>query len=558
MDSDELTAIEGVLRSELGRFARWRPYDREPRSPMNFVLDRAEKHLATRLLVYWVEDSLPDVFCLRGFSQPVAVFSTRYTEHWADVRAVFANEIFSPEIKSQLVERLALRLIAEHSLGENDPELAVCAMLRSIDVSRGIVTLPNTVASLELEPIGPPYMACWFYGLAHELGHFTTVKPDGGWAAIVPDEDLRSTLEASLERLDLGRDLRDEILSGAAADPKGFILGYDTLRSEGVADVFATSLLFESTVELMRSLEERSEQGALPRSFRLGSFLSEMVISLNVLAFVDRCRRMAVHACSPVPRRRHRIEAVLHPVAVEVRLRMVRWYLEVAAAGFMFGSEPTREDQEKVSSMIDAVVDDLTAEIDAMEKGLAAAIGFVLDRRARPIFADALEQWQRTLRVDPRGGATDRMEVEQFCTLARSLGRWSPHFETLLATAKDPTTPFEMSLNGESLYWCPWVVGPDGFNSPFGLNTKHGFLILVFVSPDQLFESFREISAETLADGYTMQSTGLVAETEQQLRDAMALRLPLDARFQVVVEGSEDFDRYMAELVDGTIWPEPG
>jgi hypothetical protein len=55
-----------------------------------------------------------------------------------------------------------------------------------------------------------------------------------------------------------------------------------------------------------------------------------------------------------------------------------------------------------------------------------------------------------------------------------------------------------------------------------------------------------------------MKSAALIAETSQQLRDAIALRLPRGGPFQLIIEGSEQFDSCMQELVDGTIWLNEG
>ena len=98
----------------------------------------------------------------------------------------------------------------------------------------------------------------------------------------------------------------------------------------------------------------------------------------------------------------------------------------------------------------------------------------------------------------------------------------------------------------------------NDFSRPFGLDTRYGYVVFIFIRDGELFKSYRNISAESLADGYEMQSTVLIAETEQQLRYAVALRLPLDQQFRIVIEGTEDFDKYMKELIEGTIWPEQG
>jgi hypothetical protein len=181
-----------------------------------------------------------------------------------------------------------------------------------------------------------------------------------------------------------------------------------------------------------------------------------------------------------------------------------------------------------------------------------------LDRERRPTFFEALESWKSAMSTEPLRHALERSEVERFCSLATSLAKKSSIFSTMLDTALDPSAPLEVKLDNGSPFLCPWVVGANGFNSPFGLDTKYGHLVFIFVGAGKLFDMYREISAESLAAGYEMKSAVVVAETEKQLRDAIALRLPLDRQFRIALEGTEDFNQYMAELVEGTIWPESG
>jgi hypothetical protein len=479
------------------------------------------------------------VFCLSGFSEPVAVFSTRYVELWADVRGILTNDVFSIELIPRLVERLAFRLIAELSLSKNDPEFAASAMLRSIMAGEGLVASPNSIASLEQEPISSAYMACWFYGVAHELGHFANSSRDDHKAL-------------------LSNDLKAEALDAARSNPKGFILGTDVIRSEGLADIFATSVLFQSTCDILEHLHEQSSAPANVNEFEFLSFVAEMVISLNIVAIIDRCRRTAHLACMPAPPRGHRLDAMLHPVAIDSRLCMIRFYLEHSGSVYLFGESPSPSQREKVSAAIDSVVQHLKPKIDAVDNGLAHAIEFSLDRQRRPFFTGLLTTFQQTLKADPIAAALGLVEVKQFCSLAASLGKSSPVFDAISNVAADPTASWEMRAHVQPVYTylCPWLESADGTAQPFGLDTRHGHLIFVFVAGGdaELYEQYRKASASLLPDGYEMKSVAIMAENAKQLRDAIALRLPLDEQFCVVVEGTPDFDGYIRELGDGAIW----
>jgi hypothetical protein len=562
MTPDERVVVEEVLRSQVGRSARWRAYDRALDSPMNIVLAAAEGHLGTPFTVYWVEDGLPEIFCLHGFSTPVVAFSTRAVELWADVRAALTTTVLGPELAPRSIERLALRLIAEFSLKDNDPEFAASTMQRSSMAGEGHSFAPNSIASLEQEPIGTPYMACWFYGLAHELGHFVGSRPDAPSSRGISDEDLLAGIDAALDRGGLPERVVDEARSSAHSNRAGHILAPDTLRDEVRADLFATSLLFETTVRITRMIDEGSNEddpdlsavasAKAEHRFSVVAFMSEMALSLNIIAMLERCRRTARHACEPVPTREHALETLLHPVSVGARLTFVRWYLDVAASQYVFGDHPTQQQRDQVSQALDAVMDNLRPAIEAAEKGLAAAMTVSLDRERRGSFLDVLEQW-RGLHQTAQLDAVEAMAVERFCALAASLGKSSPVFDVMLDAVTHPSTPPQMHVTGNA-YSCPWVVGPDGFSRPFGLDTRHGHLIFIFTHGSAIYEPFCESSATLLKEGYSIASTALIANTERELREAIARHVRPGKEFRLVIEGTEDFATLIQELAADTIW----
>src|SRR5688572_4778660 len=177
MNEVEELLVQDVLRTQLGPSATWSRHERQNEAPINIVLDFAEKHLGRPCSVYWADGVPPEMFCLRGFSEPVVIYSTRYLELWADIRRLLTTEIYSGDLKARSTEMIALRLISELSLRYDDAEFTACTLLQSQQIAEGLFFAPNTIDSLELEPMGPAYMACWFYGLAHELGHFADTLP---------------------------------------------------------------------------------------------------------------------------------------------------------------------------------------------------------------------------------------------------------------------------------------------------------------------------------------------------------------------------------------------
>jgi hypothetical protein len=218
----------------------------------------------------------------------------------------------------------------------------------------------------------------------------------------------------------------------------------------------------------------------------------------------------------------------------------------------VFGDHPTQQQRQQVSQALDAVMENLRTAIEAAEKGLAAAMTVSLDRERRGSFLDVLEQWRRG-RVTETPDAVEVIAIEQFCALAASLGKSSEVFAAMLGAVKRPSTPLEMQVSGTA-YSCPWVVGPDGFSRPFGLDTKHGHLIFIFTHDSAIYQPFCESSAELLKEGYTIASTALVANSERELRDAIARHVRSGKEFRLVIEGSEDFTTLIEELAADTIW----
>jgi hypothetical protein len=177
MDEFAQIACEEALRSHLGQTAKFWRYDRTTPTPMNFVLDEVERQIGPRFTVYWLQDGAPEVFCLPDLSLTPVVFSTRYLELSAFVRHLVI-EPFSADLRVDVTARTCLKLIAEMSLRYGDPEFAVLAFLKSV-VGKGIILNDgDRLMELEYEAKNEAYMATWFYGLVHELGHLAPQSGD--------------------------------------------------------------------------------------------------------------------------------------------------------------------------------------------------------------------------------------------------------------------------------------------------------------------------------------------------------------------------------------------
>jgi hypothetical protein len=423
MDRFEQVAIEEALKSELGKTASFSRYDRGNRTPMNFVLDEVERQLGPTFLVYWVDGGSPEVFCLPGFSLIPVVFSTRYLDLSAFVRHVIV-EPFEGDLRAEVAERTALKLIAELALRHGNPEFAALAFLKSI-VGKGIfLNDGNRLMELEYQPINEAYMATWFYGLLHELGHISHQPIDqfaGGGA--FSDEWIVHALTTALNTFPYPASLKRKAVEKATRHRSDFLLGIDHLCGEGIADIFATSILFQTTFDIMKKVKKDT--------FRIHRFIQEMTIFLNIVGFIERCRKVAIVASTPSPDMDAALDVALHPVAVYVRALMARVYLEYAVAVIMFHTnEPTPEQQDRVNDAINEINNPFKNRIDTIDTGLARAMEFALFPERRQEGQVLLEKFQNE--VSPlSGGQITLLEAQRFCELADSAGVRSEMLQAL-------------------------------------------------------------------------------------------------------------------------------
>src|SRR3954453_9462094 len=102
MDSSETRHVELLIRSQAGKAALFEQYDRSRETPMNFVLDEAKRQLGADFLVYWVEGGLPELYSISGFSQPIVVYNTRYTELSFLIRKLIVEGEYEASLREEL------------------------------------------------------------------------------------------------------------------------------------------------------------------------------------------------------------------------------------------------------------------------------------------------------------------------------------------------------------------------------------------------------------------------------------------------------------------------
>lgn len=106
----------------------------------------------------------------------------------------------------------------------------------------------------------------------------------------------------------------------------------------------------------------------------------------------------------------------------------------------------------------------------------------------------------------------------------------------------------------DTTYVLPWVEGPEGFNAPFGLDTRYGHLVPVFLPHSQSFPDFFNYAAGMLKSGFELKQVAVVARSKDDLNVELAANMPQGMRFAVILEGTPQFEQFIQELEDGTIW----
>jgi hypothetical protein len=209
--------IEEALRAFLGNQAEFRSHHRDLRTPMNFVLDAVEKQIGPRFSIYWVSKGAPEVFCLPDLSPSPVTFSRRYLILTAALRRLITSPAQDGELFIDTANRTTLLLLAELALRYGDADFAVLAFCKGA-TDTGIWVHDfgedeNQLLALEHTPIGEAYMATWFYGLVHELGHLhpsqTEPRNVESW---LPDELLLGLIKLALDKFyAFGPDLRKQV-----------------------------------------------------------------------------------------------------------------------------------------------------------------------------------------------------------------------------------------------------------------------------------------------------------------------------------------------------------
>lgn len=256
--------LRTLVEAQIGRHRSWHLYDREQPSYLNLVLAHAERRAGRPVNLVWVEGGFPEIFTLQSGATSIPVFSTRYIEMSGTLRKILSVEYFDAALRREQIEFAVLRLIGEMALRQGQADLAArCLTLSMLDRQQWIPDLGYN--DYEMPPYDEGYAAHWYFAVLHEIGH-SIPAPDAG---MVADGFMRAAVE----------------FEGFDPDHVPKSLRPATLRTEIVADMFAATMLLETTMMIM---EDGSE------SFDSLVFVGECLLTAAVVELVERCRRFVV------------------------------------------------------------------------------------------------------------------------------------------------------------------------------------------------------------------------------------------------------------------------
>lgn len=378
--------LRSVVEAQLGRRHSWEFYDRRQPTYLNLVIAHAERRANRPVTLVWVEGGFPEVFTLQSGGAAVPVFSTRYVEMSATLRKILTVGHFDAALRREQAELVTLRMMGEMALRLGHADFAArCLALSLLDRQVWIPDLGYN--DHELPPYDEAYAAHWYFAVLHEVGH-AVPSPSAG---IVADEFMRAAVE----------------LEGVDPDRAHRSLRPAELRTEAVADMFAATMLLETTIMIM------DDAGG---SFDPLAFIAECLLTAAVVELVERCRRYVLEPAPDV--------AIAGAVALRIRDAFLRRQL-VTDLHNLTGPDGPPEDvyAGALVEIHDAAVAPVLRDI---EPGIASAM-----RRAREAEPDTATILAR-LRAEATGPGAGFGQRTELRKLAEPL-RLSPATSPLLS-----------------------------------------------------------------------------------------------------------------------------
>ena len=401
-------AVAVAIQARLGDRCQFFIHEPPPDSAMGHVLAEAESQGAGGRLI-WARQSAPDMFCLAHKDSHYSVFSQSYLEHASAAHVILRDDL-SDEVRKELVKRFCLNLMAQFAALSRDYGLAADAFMLAETGRNFVVPTHNMLLTLEGLHQDERYMALWFFGLTHELGHsMASAEAMPNWDS---DEILSEALEFELANRHVGDKYERVADLLHLRSLSGETRSLSWLREEIRADAIAASITMRATQKLMASRGATSNVLAM---------VAELYTALQTSALIQSCKRTVRLALNPDRAVSEGILAWQFPSTLAVRLK---YLLETVR--LLVGARSA-----EASDAIWNTAKQFEANIACVEAGLGEAMQLALFPWRRPMgiwrdyfeFAVETPSAQSEARYflgivdfDSCGGETGIELLRSFCT----------------------------------------------------------------------------------------------------------------------------------------------
>lgn len=404
MNNFEALAAENIIKSQIGSkaYLELKEFKGITNSPLDYILAEANELLIKKPAVYYIYEGMPENFYLSGFSFTPIAYSLRYLQFVQVTLNLFSGVL--TDLRTDISSRIFLRFISERALRENNSLLAVRTFLKSREKQTITVSDEISYGTLEDGNLDELYMIRWFFTLAHELGHQFIHEKEMDLGSIISDDQLLSVLKTVLEQTVPPEEVLIALQKATTNEP-GFILGINSLRSEGFSDILATKILIMATNKMMIDLGQAG--------INISRFLWYFFATYHTFSLIENCNRIS--SIAPSISKSTLFEAnnaiTFHSISFVIRLWMVKASLPTSLSSIYGG------DQDSWSQFMDSTEKELHQAYFDISKGLNTAMKFAFSSE------DDLGSLLSSLKKQAKGfDLVERVELENFIMRADSIG----------------------------------------------------------------------------------------------------------------------------------------
>lgn len=374
-------------------------------NPFFLFLDRFRQDVKRNFDVYWVDGGKPELFSVAQVEPALVVFSSRYVELVFIFRQILGTVAFD-DYRTQAIARTALRVMAELAVYDGNLEFAEQAFIRSLIGEEKHVSDWSGLWIHEAfnQPMDEGYVANWFFGLAHDLGHINAIAHPEYQQLMFSENNARIALDYALTDYGIPQEMESAIRK-SAENPSSPLFP-ERLNVEAYADLFAIQILIRATPFLMEKVGMTANMYAV---------LNEVEQCMATLYILERCKASTQWVARNSDFRGD-VELYIPPLVFTARRILARKPLEAFIAHTMWES-PSAENWLTVEMVLTRISKSCGGLLREILNGLTEANRFV--------FLPDEKRRFRTRAFTPRsidlGNASVRTQIKKFCSLIESL-----------------------------------------------------------------------------------------------------------------------------------------